>query len=164
MNDDVQAEYGSVGNIRFPSLADSCMKDSNGNPVKCKCGNPAGMAIMGQESYIARCGDCVISDKQSTSFIYQPQNQGEPIAQNATVGVKFSNRQVILDRWWLFGGTRWTRSLFRLKHPFVYSKRGLLNIWRRIKRVFVKEEITPCITMTNAEKWDKMKQAMEKNK
>ena len=71
-------------------------------------------------------------------FVYKPP-KGPPLAMDATLGVKFSQQRVILDEWWIFGGTRWSRALFRLKHPIVYSKRGLRGVWRRIKSIFVKE-------------------------
>ena len=76
---------------------------------------------------------------QAANFVYRPLNGGQPIAQNATVAVKFAQNVRILDEWYLFGGTKWTRTLFRLKHPIVYGKRGLRNLYRRIKRIFVKE-------------------------
>lgn len=77
--------------------------------------------------------------KKAANFVYRPSNGTKCEAQNATIGIKFAQRRVILDDWYLIGGTRWTRLLFRLKHPIVYSKRGLRNIWRRIKRIFVKD-------------------------
>ena len=63
------------------------------------------------------------------------------MVEGATLGVRFSKRTVILDEWWLIGGTKWSRTLFRLKHPIVYSKRGLKALYRRVKRLFVKEQI-----------------------
>ena len=84
-------------------------------------------------------------DNKARNFVYRPPNANEPpVAQNATLGVKFAQRRVILDDWWLIGGTRWSRMLFRLRHPFVYSKRGLRNLYRRIKRLFVKPKMYPC--------------------
>ena len=73
-------------------------------------------------------------DKKACNFVYRPP--GNPVcdAQNATLGVKFAQSRRILDDWYLIGGTRWSRALFRLKHPIVYSKRGLRNLYRRIKR------------------------------
>jgi hypothetical protein len=73
---------------------------------------------------------------KGAGFAYRPPNSGPPIAQNATLGVKFSQGIRILDPWWIVGGTRWSRSLFRMKHPIVYSKRGVRNLYRRIKRFF----------------------------
>ena len=72
-------------------------------------------------------------DKKACNFVYRPP--GEPVcdAQNATLGVKFAQSRRILDDWYLIGGTRWSRALFRLKHPIVYSKRGLRNLYRRVK-------------------------------
>jgi len=65
--------------------------------------------------------------------LYLSGTKGPCISQDATVGVKFSSCTRILDDWYLFGGTKWSRSLFRLLHPIVYSKRGLRNLYRRIK-------------------------------
>ena len=74
-------------------------------------------------------------------FIYKPANSPPPIAQDATMSVKFARRRVILDEWYIFGGTKWSRFRFRLKHPIVYSKRGILGLYRRIKRIFVKPKM-----------------------
>ena len=76
--------------------------------------------------------------------VFWPDNKGEPKAMNATVGVKFAQRKVILDPWYIFGGSKWSRTKFRLKHPWVYSKRGLRALYRKATRIFVRDEITPC--------------------
>lgn len=78
----------------------------------------------------------LFKDKKAAHFVYLPSKRGPCQVQDATMGVKFAQRTVILDDWYLFGGTRWTRTLFRLRHPIVYSKRGLRNVYRRIKRFF----------------------------
>lgn len=75
------------------------------------------------------------------NLVYRPKKTSSPIAQPATLGVKFAQNRVILDDWYLFGGTRRTRTLYRLKHPIVYEKRGLRNLYRRIKRIFIKEPL-----------------------
>lgn len=81
-------------------------------------------------------------ERYNAKFIYRPDQSksAPPIAIDATPGFKFAQRRVILDEWWLLGGTRWSRCWFRLKHPIVYSKRGLNNIYRRIKSFFFKEK------------------------
>jgi hypothetical protein len=73
-----------------------------------------------------------------SEFIYRSSKSGPPIAQNATMGVKFSQKMVILDPWYIMGGNKWTRTLFRLRHPIIYSKRGILSLYRRIKYIFIK--------------------------
>lgn len=83
-------------------------------------------------------------DKKAANFVYRPTdvgNSNNPQANNATIGVKFAQSRVILDDWWLIGGTPWSRFKFRMKHPIVYSKRGLRNLWRRVKRLFVKPKM-----------------------
>lgn len=80
----------------------------------------------------------------TVEFIYRPPSYSGPHAMNATLGVKFAQATRILDEWHIFGGTRWTRTLFRLKHPIVYSKRGLRNIYRRIRRLFIKDKMIKC--------------------
>lgn len=54
-------------------------------------------------------------------------------------GSKFCQTIKILDSWYITGGTKWSRVLFRLKHPIVYSKRGLNKLWRKIKYTFIKK-------------------------
>lgn len=81
-------------------------------------------------------------DGKVKNFVYRSPNVGNsnnPIAINATPGEKFALGRVILDDWWILGGTPWFRFKFRMKHPIIYSKRGLRNLYRRIKRIFVKD-------------------------
>lgn len=52
----LQAEYGSVGNVNF---ADARLCNADGEEILCKCGKPSGMAIIGRESYVARCNECM---------------------------------------------------------------------------------------------------------
>src|SRR5208337_2426867 len=81
------------------------------------------------------CEDCKkileCQSKMENGSVYRPTRPSPPLALNATLAVKFAQRQVLLDPWYIFGGTRWSRTLYRLKHPLVYSKRGLLEIYRR---------------------------------
>ncbi len=86
----------------------------------------------------------LFKDKKAANFVYRAP-KGNCEAQNATLGMKFAQKHVILDDAWLFGGTPWTRFKFRMKHPIVYSKRGLKKIYRRIKRLFVKERTIQCL-------------------
>jgi hypothetical protein len=82
----------------------------------------------------------LFNEPEWSTLIYHPPTPGEPIAFDIVGMVKFAQRQVILDDWYLIGGTRWSRMLFRLKHPIVYSKRGLYSLYRRIKNLFKKEK------------------------
>lgn len=70
--------------------------------------------------------------------VYRPK---EPVAMKTDIYVKFAQNTHIIDPWWLFGGTRWSRTLFRLKHPIVYSKRGLRNLYRSMRRLFIKDKL-----------------------
>lgn len=77
----------------------------------------------------------LFKDKNAARFVYRPSNSAPCQAQDATLGVKFAMNRLILDDWYFFGGTRWNRTIFRLRHPIVYSKRGLRNLYCRIKRL-----------------------------
>lgn len=81
-----------------------------------------------------------------SEFIYKPDNYPCSVAHNATIGVKFSKNRVILDPWYIIGGTKWSRFKFRLKHPIVYSKRGLRKIYLKVKRIFIKDRIIQGMT------------------
>lgn len=81
-------------------------------------------------------------------YIYRPPKFDGPQAMNATLGVKFAQATRILDPWFIFGGTKWSRSLFRLKHPIIYSKRAIRKIYRRMKRVFIKDKMFKCLRDT----------------
>jgi len=83
-------------------------------------------------------------------FIYRPTHAAmsdEPLAQQATLGVKFATGVRFLDPWGfvLIGMTKRERVLFRLRHPVVYTKRGLRKLYRTIKGLFIKERMIPCI-------------------
>lgn len=77
--------------------------------------------------------------------IYRPENYPGLVAQNATLGVKFSRGARILDPWYILGGTKWSRFKFRLKHPIVYSKRGMRRVYRKIRSLFINDRTIPCI-------------------
>lgn len=78
---------------------------------------------------------------KGASFVYRPPNAANAKTMDAMLGCKFPQRRVILDDWWLIGGTKWSRALFRLRHLIVYSKRGLRGLCRKIKRIFVKPKM-----------------------
>ena len=49
------------------------MRDSEGNIIKCKCGNPAGSGIIRKESYMAWCSDCSpYKDEPEAKLVYNP--------------------------------------------------------------------------------------------
>ncbi len=79
--------------------------------------------------------------KDTASLVYRPPWAEKMQAKNATIGVKFAQSRIILDNWYLFGGTKWNRFKFRMKHPKIYSKRALRKLWRRFKRIFVKPKM-----------------------
>jgi len=79
--------------------------------------------------------------EKGVQFIHRPRSNGSCSFTSMTRGVKFSRHIAILDDWWLFGGTRLSRTLYRLKHPIIYSKRGIRGLYRRIKRIFVKPKM-----------------------
>lgn len=82
------------------------------------------------------------ADDISSYFVYRPPNGMDYASKTATSGVKFAQQKLILDDWYLLGGTKWSRFKFRLKHPIVYSKRGLRSLYRRLKRLFCGEPRT----------------------
>ncbi len=84
-------------------------------------------------------------DNMSYHFIYRPPQGINYISETCTSGVKFSQQRIILDDWHLIGGTKWSRTIYRLKHPIVYGKRGLRNLYRCIKRIFIKDCCVPYI-------------------
>lgn len=101
---------------------------------------------MGEESKVRFVLD---EEKQATNFIYRPPQETKADmtqAQHATLGVKFAQGVYFLDPWgfMLLGKNRWQRALFRFKHPIVYSKRGLLQFFRKIKRLFIKDRMELC--------------------
>ncbi len=95
-------------------------------------------------------------DKKAANFVYRPTNPDAPsMAQNAALGVKFAQRRVILDDWWLIGGTRWSRFKFRMKHPIIYSRRGLRQLYHKIKRLFLKPKMIQPVIRQNLNKQNK---------
>ena len=92
---------------------------------------------------------CLFDTPEANNFIYKPPNVTDsniPKAQNATLGVKFAQGVHFLDPWGfkLWGMSRWQRTIFRMKHPVAYTKRWWWGFSRKIKRLFVKEQIWKC--------------------
>lgn len=56
----VYCEYGSRRPITFLKPHQVKMYDEDGKEVFCSCGKPATSALMGKNSYIARCSDCML--------------------------------------------------------------------------------------------------------
>lgn len=65
----LQAEYGTVGNVAF---AECKLCNADGEEVMCKCGKPASSAFIGQESYVARCNDCMGYKESEYQLVYKP--------------------------------------------------------------------------------------------
>jgi hypothetical protein len=86
----------------------------------------------------------LFDDPKAATFVYRPPNLDNQKALDCTIGVKFAQARLVLDDWDLFGGTRWSRALFRLRHPIVYSKRGLRKLWIKFRRLFVKDVAIQC--------------------
>lgn len=86
----------------------------------------------------------LFDDPKAANFVYRPPTYDGPKAIDSTVGVKFAQASRILDDYWIIGGTPWSRMRLRLKHPIIYSKRGLRNLYRRIRRLFIKDKMRPC--------------------
>ncbi len=68
---ELQAEYGSNGNVRFMNPEDVRMYDSEGNVVLCKCGKPAGSAAIGKEAMVAWCSECSPLEKHEAKLVYR---------------------------------------------------------------------------------------------
>lgn len=76
----------------------------------------------------------------SRNFTYKTPATGEPIVLNAKPRCKVADERVIVDAWVLnIRGTKWSRTLFRLKHPIIYTKRLLRGLRRKIRRLFFKD-------------------------
>lgn len=68
----MENEYEISKNIRFVSAT---MRNEKGEPILCKCGNPAGAGIIGKEAFIPWCSDCNTMTKEySAKLIYRPPN------------------------------------------------------------------------------------------
>jgi len=91
----------------------------------------------------------LFDDGYAQGFVYRPSNDGNaqiPLVQHATLGFKFATGVRFLDPWgfMLIGMTKRQRVLFRLRHPVVYTKRGLRKLYRTIKSLFIRDRVTPC--------------------
>ena len=71
MTEELIAEDGSSGNIRFINPEAVRMYDSGGNVMLCKCGKPAGSAVIGTEAFIVWCSDCDPLNKETVKFVYK---------------------------------------------------------------------------------------------
>lgn len=99
----------------------------------------------------------LFDDGYAQGFVYRPPNAGDaqmPLVQHATLGVKFAQGVRFLDPWGfaLIGKNRSQRILFRLQHPLVYAKRGCCKLYRRIRGIFIKDLIVPCVQPKDSQK------------
>lgn len=70
----MQSGYGPAIPIRWLAPKQVNMYDAQGNIVLCKCGKPAGYAIMGTNAYKALCTDCLyFHDDEVNNGISQDQ-------------------------------------------------------------------------------------------
>lgn len=67
----LQCEWGSEGNVRFPDSSQVMMYDSEGHPVLCACGKPAGSAAIGKEAMVAWCSECSPLNKYEAEFVFR---------------------------------------------------------------------------------------------
>ena len=88
----LQSEWGAIGNLRF-------LLSSIGSFVQGASSlgaNVYNVFCMGMEAYSR-----VEQDGYSANFIYRPPIFSDPLAQNATVGVKWATANVITNDLWL---------------------------------------------------------------
>lgn len=80
-------------------------------------------------------------------FVYRPPKDQDFETNSATVGVKFSRGVRFLDPlgFMLIGKSRWERVWFRLLHPIAYAKRAWNRLYLRIRNLFIKDRMGPCI-------------------
>jgi hypothetical protein len=85
-------------------------------------------------------------DKKAANFIYRSPSPATLKAQKATLAVKFAQNVYFLDPWgiMLIGRSRLGRILFKLRHPYAYSKRWLWKLKNRIRRIFIKDRPIQC--------------------
>lgn len=92
---------------------------------------------------------CGMAEYRAVDFVYRPPSHDGPKVLDACVGFKFAQGTRLLDYWGfqLKFLTRGERFIFRLKHPIVYSKRGLRKIYLRIRRLFISDRMIQCLRM-----------------
>lgn len=85
----------------------------------------------------------LFSNPNAAKLVYLPPKYDGPKVIDATSSFKYSQALHILNDSWVvdIGRSRWDRFLLRIKHPIIYSKRGILGLYRRIKRIFVKPKM-----------------------
>lgn len=73
--ENVRAEFGSTGDVRFLDPENVRVYDREGNVINCKCGKPAGSAAMGKEEFVAWCADCSPLNQTQGEFVYKSRTQ-----------------------------------------------------------------------------------------
>lgn len=71
-------EFGSIQNIRFPSVVSLGMYDAAGNVMHCKCGKAASSGVIGKEAFKVWCKDCCPNKGCEAVFIYKEPNHDDP--------------------------------------------------------------------------------------
>jgi len=61
-----ETEYGVSMPIRFLETSQVKMYDAEGKEVFCSCGKSAGSAIIGKDSFIAMCTECMYGNESVT--------------------------------------------------------------------------------------------------
>lgn len=93
----MEVEYGSIGNVRFLNPENVSMNDSEGNEMKCSCGNKAAGGIFGKEVSKIWCSDCDPNKNgYSAEFVYRPPAYSGPTVLDATLGFKFAKSAFLL--------------------------------------------------------------------
>lgn len=77
MTEELQAEYGSTGNIRFGGM-NVTVTDSAGAEIEMVCGQCGSKKdvtfFQGKESFAIRCYECLYGQPWQAKFIYRPPN------------------------------------------------------------------------------------------
>jgi hypothetical protein len=74
----MEVEYGSNGNIRFLNPEHVSMVDSEGNVMKCACGEKATAGINGGDAFRVWCSKCYNAENFfSSNFIYKPPESSD---------------------------------------------------------------------------------------
>lgn len=68
------SEFGSCHPVKFANMT-ATLRDSDGNEILCKCGEPASQAIISKEAYLARCYKCMDYEENHYTLVYRPPSE-----------------------------------------------------------------------------------------
>lgn len=79
---------------------------------------------------------------ENSTVFTKKTGPNEPPRIPQTARVRFANRIVLVNPYYVMGGTRWSRFIYKMRNfPLMAIKMGVQQMYRRIRRFFIKDRV-----------------------